>query len=46
MSPQSTTNNAHIREERVMDGAGENGTSEEEKRVALINPYNISLIFP
>lgn len=28
---QSTTSNPHIREERTMDNADENGTNEEEK---------------
>ena len=31
MSLQSTTNNAHVREERTMDNADDNGTNEEEK---------------
>ena len=28
---QSSTNNAHVREERMMDNAGENGMNEEKK---------------
>lgn len=31
MSSQSTTNNAHVREERTMDNGDDNGTNEEEK---------------
>ena len=31
MFQQSTTNSAHVREERTMDNPDENGTNEEDK---------------
>ena len=31
MYPQSATSNTHVREERTMDNANDNGANEEEK---------------